>query len=60
MNRLRQGTYPQPAAARHDRVPAQPLAESLAGSTGLPREDTLTARHRDPNICPSTAAESFG
>ena len=60
MNVVRQGTYPQPAAARHDRVPAQSLAESLAGSTGLPREDTLTARHRDPNICPSTAAESFG
>jgi 3-methyl-2-oxobutanoate hydroxymethyltransferase len=59
-NDVRQGTYPQPAAARHDRVPAQPLAESLAGSTGLPREDTLTARHRDPNFCPSTAAESFG
>jgi hypothetical protein len=35
-------------------------AESLAGSTGLPREDTLTDRHRDPNFCPSTAAESFG
>ena len=59
-NDVRQGTYPQPAEARHDRVPAEPLAESLAGSTRLPREDTLAARHRDPNFCPSTAGESFG
>jgi 3-methyl-2-oxobutanoate hydroxymethyltransferase len=42
-NDVRQGTYPQPATARRDRAPAQSLAESLPGSPGLPREDTLAA-----------------
>jgi ketopantoate hydroxymethyltransferase len=59
-NDVRQGTYPQPVAARHDRVPAEFLAESLAGSTELPREDTLAFRHRDPNSYPSTAGKSCG
>ncbi len=34
--------------------------ERIADSTGLSREDTLAARHRDPSFCPSTAGESFG
>jgi 3-methyl-2-oxobutanoate hydroxymethyltransferase len=40
---VRQGTYPQPAAAARDPAPAQGLAESLTGSPGLPCEDTLAA-----------------
>ena len=43
-----------------DRAGIDLLLVGDSGSTGLPREDTLTARHRDPNFCPSTAAESFG
>jgi 3-methyl-2-oxobutanoate hydroxymethyltransferase len=44
-NDVRQGAYPQPAAARRDRVPAPSLAEAFTGSTGC---------------CPSAARESFG